>query len=197
MEFRDDVLVIDKPPNDLDRLVLEVTDVLEDCGVEYAVVSGYVTVLLGRSRATEDIDVIVSPFDEPTAGELADRLLDAGFWGPNTPLAAMYSTLADELPVRIARDGDLVPNVELKFATDQYDRTSIAETVTVEFEDDTLTIGALELQIAYKLRLGTEKDFEDALHLYETTKGSLNIRRLEEHVEDLDVENAYDRLRDA
>ena len=197
MKFRGDTLVIGKALNDLDRLVLDVTEVLSACGIQYATISGYVAVLLGRSRATEDIDVIVSRFDTDTADELASRLKDAGFWGPNMPLDSMHGTLTDELPVRIARDGEIVPNVEIKFPTDEYDRTSLKETITVQFDDRSLIVGSLELQIAYKLRLGTEKDFEDALYLYETTEGNLNTAQLEGYVEDLDATDAYDRLKRA
>ena len=44
MEFTDGEVVIDKPPSDLDRLMLEVGTVLDDTGIEYSVVSGYVAV---------------------------------------------------------------------------------------------------------------------------------------------------------
>jgi hypothetical protein len=197
MEFDDDEVRIDKPPSDLDRLVLDVASVLEEVGVDYAVVSGYVVVLFGRARATEDVDVIVERFDADTGAELAERLADAGYWGPAMPLADLHGTLADDLPVRVAEDGHRVPNVELKFPTDRYDRASVRETVTVRFDDETVTVGNLELQIAYKLHMDTPKDFEDALYLHEVAEPTLNTRTLEEYVDDLDVEDAYDRLRDA
>lgn len=153
MEFTDDGVAIDKPPSDLDRLVLDIVAVFDDVGVEYVVVSGYVAVLFGRARATEDIDVITERFDRDTADALADGLRDVGFWGPAMPLDGMYETLADDLPVRIAEDGHRVPNVELKFATDEYDQASLRETVSVQFGDETLRVGAFELQIAYKLHM--------------------------------------------
>ena len=74
MEFTDGEIVIDKPPSDLDRLMLEVGTVLDDTGIEYSVVSGYVAVLFGRSRATEAIGVITERFAEGTADEPAKRL---------------------------------------------------------------------------------------------------------------------------
>lgn len=194
MELRDDRIVLDKPLNELDRLILDVTDILDANDIEYAVVSGYVAVLLGRSRATEDIDVIVEPFDRATAERLADQLRAEDLWGPNMPLDELYDVLADDLPIRIARDGDRIPTVECKFATDRYDRLSVEETILADFGDRTLTIGSLELQIAYKLRLGAQKDLEDARHLLELTEGTLNTRRLESYVDDLDVTDAYDRL---
>lgn len=194
MEFTDDGIVIDKPPSDLDRLILDVATILDDQNIEYVVVSGYVAVLLGRARATEDIDVVTERFDSDTAASLADELADAGYWGPAMPLDEMYETLADDLPVRIAEDGHRVPNVELKFATDGYDRASLSEPTTVHFGEERLRIGGLELQIAYKLSMGAQKDFEDALYLYEVAEPTLNTSKLERYVDELCVEDEYDRL---
>lgn len=82
MRFEDDTIVIDKAPSDLDELVLDVTEAFDKAGVDYAVVSGYVAVLLGRSRATEDIDVLTERFSESTAAELSSRRREADYWGP-------------------------------------------------------------------------------------------------------------------
>jgi hypothetical protein len=195
VEFVDDTVVIDKPLNDLDRLVLDVAGILEDVGISYAVVSGYVALVFGRARATEDIDVIVEHFDRETADELTDALQKAGYWGSAMSLEECYDTLADDLPVRIAEDGHRVPNVELKFPTDEYDRASLENTITVRLPEGSLSVGELELQIAYKLHMGTQKDREDALYLYEVTEGTLNHRALEEYTDALGVEEDYDRLR--
>jgi len=195
MEVGDGEVVLDKEPNDLDRLLLAVSDALESAGVTYAAVSGYVAVLLGRARATEDIDVLVERFDATTADDLADGLTQRGFWGPAMPLDRLHGTLAEGLPFRIAEDGHRVPNVELKFPTDEYDRASLRDRVTVRFGTDSFTVGSLELQIAYKLRMDARKDREDALHLYRTLEDSLDVDELEQYVERLGVETAYDRLR--
>jgi len=194
MEFTDEGVVIDKPPSDLDRLMLEVGDVFDEIGIEYAVVSGYVAVLLGRSRATEDIDVITERFDEGTAEELARRLREAGYWGSAMPLDHLYETLADDLPVRIAEEGHRVPNVELKFASDEYDRISLENAISVRLGGETLRVGSLEFQIAYKLDMGAQKDYEDALYLYEVAGPSLNSTALEAYVTKLGVEDEYEQL---
>lgn len=195
MEFTDDGIVIDKPLNDLDELVLEVTGILDGADVRYSVVSGYVAVLFGRARATEDIDVIVERFDEATAERVATVLEAADFWGPAMPLDALHETLADDLPFRVAEDGHRVPNVELKFATDQYDRDTLENAFVVELAGESLRVGSLELQIAYKLGMGAQKDVEDAMHIYEVAGPNLNTAKLEEHVTTLGVEDEYDRLR--
>lgn len=195
MEVRDGEIHIEKPPNELDALVLDVVAILDALDIDYVVVSGYVAVLLGRARATEDIDMIIERVDAETADTLAARLADAGYWGPAMPLDQLHETLADGLIVRVAADGHRVPNVELKFATDQYSRASLANPVTVRLTDGELTIGSLELQIAYKLRMGAQKDFEDALYLYHLLGSTLNTAQLESYVTDLGVTDEYDQLR--
>jgi hypothetical protein len=195
MEFTDGGVVIDKPPSDLDRLMLEVGGILDDVGIEYSVVSGYVAVLFGRARATEDIDVITERFDEGTADELAERLQEAGYWGSAMPLEDVHATLADDIPVRVAEDEHRVPNVELKFASDEYDHISLEDAITVRLDGETLRVGSLEFQIAYKLDMGARRDYEDALYLHEVVGPSLNRTALERYVKKLGVEDEYERLR--
>ena len=197
MEFTDEGVVIDKPPSDLDRLILEVGDILDDVGIGYSVVSGYVAVLFGRSRATEDIDVITERFDEETADELTKRLRNAGYWGSAMPLDDLHETLSDDLPVRIAEDGHRVPNVELKFVSDEYDRISLDNAISIRLGEEILRVGSLEFQIAYKLDMGARKDYEDALYLHEVVGPSLNRTALEEYVTKLGVEDEYEQLRES
>lgn len=194
MEFEEDAVSIEKEPSKLDELVLGVTDVLSDLDITYAVVSGYVAVLLGRSRATEDIDVITEPFSEATADQLAGRLRDAGYWGSAMPLDSIHEMLSEGSIIRVAEDGHRVPNVELKFASDKYDRASLENIITIRLNDRELRAGELELQIAYKLYLGAEKDFEDAVYIYELAEPTLNKRKLQDYAEDLGVETEHDRL---
>lgn len=173
MEIRDGEIYIEKPPNALDELVLDIVSIFDRLDVQYVVVSGYVAVLLGRSRATEDIDVIVERFDEGVAAKLVRELQAAGYWGAAMPLEELHSKLEDGLPIRIAEDGHRVPNVELKYPTDRYSRLSLENTVIVTLDRATLRVGSLELQIAYKLRMGAQKDHEDALYLYHLSKERL------------------------
>ncbi len=195
MEFTDEGVVIDKPANTMDEMVLDVVGVLQNHGVKYAVVSGYVAVLFGRARSTEDIDVITERFTRETASAIACNLEKRGYWGPAMPLDDIYETLSDDLPIRVAREGDVVPNVEMKFASDRIDRWSLKETVEVKLREGEIQVGSLELQIAYKLAMGARKDHEDALHLYSVTEGNLNIHELERYVRELGVEEEYDELR--
>ena len=52
-------------------------------------------------------------------------------------------------------------------------------------------ISPLELQIPFKLYLGTEKDIEDAKHLYLLFKTELDLDALKEFNRKLKVEEAF------
>ena len=49
----------------LDRFVSDFTELLEEY-VDYVIVSGYVVILFGRARGTEDIDTIIRYIDRDT-----------------------------------------------------------------------------------------------------------------------------------
>ena len=52
-------IILDKELNELDKYVLEFIKILEK-HVDYVIISGYVSILLGRSRSTEDIDLFIA-----------------------------------------------------------------------------------------------------------------------------------------
>ena len=54
----------------------------------------------------------------------------------------------------------------MKTVDDEFDRATFRTAISARIGEATLTIGPRELQIAYKLYLGTQKDIEDAVHLY-------------------------------
>ncbi|PSQ61233.1 MAG: hypothetical protein BRD23_00660 [Halobacteriales archaeon SW_9_67_25] len=125
---------------------------------------------------------------------MAAELEARGFWGPAMPLDEMAGMLSRGDDIWAARDGEMAPHLEVKFASDEFDRASLQDSVTAKIGDATVPVGPMELQIAYKLYLGTQTDFEDALHLYTVFEESLRTERLEDWVRRLGVEGEYDRL---
>jgi hypothetical protein len=61
MEYTDRVLKFEKELSELDRLVIDFVRVLDKSGTSYVIVSGYIAILLGRSRTTEDVDLFIVP----------------------------------------------------------------------------------------------------------------------------------------
>jgi hypothetical protein len=88
----------------------------------------------------------------------------------------------------------MTPHVEVKFPTDEFDRASLSNSIGAHVAGETIPVGELELRIAYKLRLESRTDFEDAAHLYTLFRESLRQPRLEAWVEKLGVSDQYARL---
>jgi hypothetical protein len=72
-------LEIKREVSDLDRLALDFTTVLEK-HTPYVTVSGYVSILLGRARASEDIDIIIPKIALPTLKKLVHELKEKVFY---------------------------------------------------------------------------------------------------------------------
>lgn len=197
MEFDGDVLRIDKELSTLDEFVVDVCGIFDDLGIDYVVVSGYVAILTGRSRSTEDVDTVVERLTEEQAGRLTSRLEEAGYWGATVPLEDLHQELLDGMRVRIALEGRMTPNVELWFPKNEYDRRALDRPLEAHVSGHELNISPLEQRIAYKLFLGTERDFEDALHLYLVFEEQLDIDSLETYVTELEVSDRYAELRGA
>ncbi|MDT7868858.1 MAG: hypothetical protein RQ839_01590 [Thermoproteus sp.] len=83
--------------------------------------------------------------------------------------------------VRFYKPPAVLPNFEVKPPRSFYQRYALARRVAVSIAGEVLYVSPLELQIAYKLWLGSDKDFEDAVFLYAfaRSKGILNQEGLE------------------
>jgi hypothetical protein len=200
MELSDDTLTVSRELSALDKDVLEFTRILDACDVNYVIVSGYVAILTGRSRSTEDIDVILESLSKTETEQLVTELKNRGYWGMAMPLDEMYSMLSEGSRIRIAEDGEMYPNFETWFVSNDVEREALSNPLTVTFDEGDIEISPLELQIAYKLRLAQAsdslngKDFEDALHLYLTFEERFNTEQLEAYIKELGVEDYYAEL---
>lgn len=197
IELRNGTLFVQREPNQLDELAIAFSNILDEFDIDHVYIAGYVSILTGRARSTEDIDVLIQKIDEETADELAATLTENGFWGPAMPLPSLYKMLENGDNIWVAPDDQITPHLEVKFARDEFDRASLQNTISARINDEVLPIGPFELQVAYKLYLGAQKDIEDAVHLYTLFEESLSVPRLEKWVRRLDVEDEYDRLKRA
>ncbi|WP_457750885.1 hypothetical protein [Thermococcus sp.] len=188
IEIRGKEIVITRELSELDRFVFDVVDVLQR-HARYVVVSGYVTILFGRSRGTEDVDFVVEPLPREEFILMCEDAQEAGFEFLNPEdCDGLYEMLAERLGIRMVRRGGIIPNAEIKFPKDEFHREALEGRIPVHFNGRTIYISPIELQIAYKLYLGTDKDVEDAFFLYElfwetidrgfsmTTRGGSGLR---------------------
>ncbi len=196
VRFSEDGVEVERELGAVDRLALEFADVLEGTGIRYVVISGYIAILFGRSRGTEDVDLFIEHLDEERFARLWGRLVGAGFECLNAADArsALHEYLEAGSALRFARPGTFDPNIELKFPRTAYNRYSLENRLAVRVNGRLLWTSELELQIAFKLYLGSEKDFEDARHLYGVFKDRLDRAVLEQHIHELRVEAAAARI---
>jgi len=173
---------------DMDRLVLKFARILNDMSLHYAFISGYVSILFGRSRLSEDIDIIVEKMEFAEFKKLWDALR-GDFWCIITDSVedAYYDYLLSNTAIRFALRDSVIPNIEMKFPKTELERWVLENTIDVTVGHEKLKISDIELQIAFKLYLGSEKDIEDAKHLYEFFKEGIDKDKLEKFVMELHV----------
>jgi hypothetical protein len=182
------ILLTNKTLSELDIFVLDFLNILK-VYTDYVIVSGYVTILFGRARGTEDIDMIIETIDRRTFERFFNDLIEKNYWFLNSDdQNDLFGMLNENLAVRIAKSGEIIPNIELKFAKDHFDDFSLKESLKVEIDGYKLNISPMELQIAYKLYLSGDKDIEDAIYLYEIFKDEINRKSLKDFLEEFDMD---------
>ncbi|MBI2134659.1 hypothetical protein HYU09_01600 [Candidatus Woesearchaeota archaeon] len=183
MKFQKDKIILDKIVNNLDRFALDFVKILEK-KADYVLVSGYVSILFGRSRISEDIDMFIPRMEKTEFSALHNSLLK-DFWCLNGDDAEeLFDLLMKRHSIRYARKGKVIPNIEVKFACKPSDFESLSKKIRVEIGKKALFVSPIELQIAYKERiLKSEKDRDDALHLREVFKDNISKKKIKYYEE--------------
>ena len=175
-----------------DNIALAFAQVLDELEIEYSVVAGYVAILFGRSRRSDDIKVIARWMDEEEFTELCKRLkacdfsLIQGIISSEESVRKVYREyLSRGRSIRFIYRDIILPNIEFKLASNPLHSYSIENSYTVIINKDRIKIAPLELQIAYKLYLGSDKDIADAVFLYVLFKPVLEQKELERWCKEL------------
>lgn len=172
-------IISDKEISNLDKFALDFLRILEK-HVNYVVISGYVSIILGRTRVTEDIDVFIKRVSGEQFSRLYIELQKKGFWCLNAEdEKKIFSYLNDGLAVRFSYENNPVPNFEIKFPKDELDESAFEDFITVIIPGGKLKISSLERHIAFKkYYLGSDKDIEDALHIEELFKEKIDYDKI-------------------
>jgi hypothetical protein len=172
---------------------------LDAAGIDYMITGSMASSLQGEPRATHDIDVVVA-IRAPAAAAAAN--LKAEFPEPDFYLdeTAVRDAILDRGMFNLidAREGDKVDFWLL--TEDAFDRARFERRYVERFEDARLMVSRPEDTILMKLRWaamlgGSEKQFIDALRVYEVQHGQLDETYLDRWAATLDVAGALGRLR--
>ena len=169
-------IITDRELSNLDKLVLKFIKILEK-HVDYVIISGYVSILLGRSRATEDVDVFIKKIPINVFSELYNELINNGFCCLNAEKTEeVYSFLEDGLAIRFSETEKPIPNFEVKFPKREIDKETFNDFIIVRLNEGKIKISSLERQIVFKrYYLCSDKDIEDALHIEKTFKNKIDF----------------------
>jgi len=176
----------------LDKLVLRFVGTID---FNYVIISGYIAILFGRSRNTEDVDIFIDHISSHKFLEFYKKLEKQDFYILDAEDAEdAYDRLKEGLSVRFAEKNTTEPNFELKFPKRDTDFYSIEHRIRVIISNKhEVMISPIELQIAYKLYLGSEKDELDARHLYGLFKNNINKKLLKDFMSNLKVKENYSK----
>lgn len=188
VEFKEDKIIFDRELSILDNFVLSFTEHLETNNIKYVIISGYVAILFGRSRMSEDVDIFIENISFEKFLKFWSEI-EESYECLNTgnSYEAYNDYLNNHHAIRIAKKGSFIPNIELKFVKNDLDRYSLENRKHVKLADKSLYLSPLELQIPFKLFLGSEKDIEDARFLFKLFKDNLNIVLLKMFLTNLKV----------
>ncbi len=139
-----------------------------DTHCKYIICSGFVAISHGRSRGTEDIDMIIEKLSIEDFKKLHDDLVKNKFICIQSKSSDIvykeYLSKGDS--VRYIEEEHLLPEMEVKFAKDELDNFQLNSRVKMPFTGLDVYFPRIEESIAFKEEyLKSDKDIEDAKHL--------------------------------
>lgn len=171
---------------------------LDAAGIDYLLTGSLASSLQGEPRSTHDIDLVVS-MDAPGA----DRIVKV-FHAPDYYLSAsaVHEAVRDRRMFNLLalREGD---KVDFWLLTEEpFDHSRFARRVRMDWEGTPVWVSSPEDTILAKLHWaemsgGSEKQFGDALSIYEVQRRSLDLAYIAEWADKLGVTDIWTRLQDA
>jgi hypothetical protein len=167
----------------LDKFAEEFCSIVEK-HCKYIVCSGFVAIAHGRSRGTEDIDMIIEKISKDKFFNLHEDLIKNGFQciqSDNSNIIFMRY-LSDGISVRYVwkSEGHFPPEMEIKLAKDELDEEQIKNRVKFPLTGLNIYFSSIENNIAFKEELlKSDKDLEDARHLRIIYKGEISEKEIE------------------
>ena len=173
----------------LDKFVEDFVKIVER-HVRYIICSGFVSIAHGRSRGTEDIDMIIEDISLGDFILLHEDLVREGFVcvQSENPKLIYGDYLKSGASVRyvIDEEGFFPPEMEIKIAKDELDREQIDSRKKFEMTGLDVYFSSIEGNIAFKEELlKSKKDLEDAKHLrliYQDKLKENEIDRIKEKI---------------
>lgn len=179
------------------ELLKKVIRTLEEVGIDYMITGSIASSLQGEPRSTHDVDIVVAIQKSAVKG-LVGAFPSPDFYLEEESIleAIDQQTMFNLIDVK---EGD---KVDFWILTDApFDQSRFARKYAEEVMGMCMQVSSPEDTILAKLRWaklsgGSEKQFVDALRVYEVQSEKLDIDYLEHWVRALQIESLWQRLQD-
>lgn len=174
--------------NILDLFCEEFCSIVEKF-TDYIIVSGFVVISSGRTRATEDIDMIIKKMDIETFFKLHDELINNNFVCIQSDSKnEIYDYLKNNYAVRYTRKDEPLPEMEIKFCKDKLDEYQFETRTKLSLTGLDIWFSNVNMNIAFKEHLlKSEKDLKDAEHLRKIYPELVNEKEINKIIKMIDV----------
>jgi len=179
------------------ELLIKVIQTLEQAGIGYMVTGSIVSSLQGEPRSTHDVDLVVD-IQTQSIPHLVKAFPPPDFYLDEDSILEAVARLSMFNLIDM-NEGD---KVDFWMLTDEpFDRSRFLRRYTEEALGIRIQVSSPEDTILAKLRWaelsgGSEKQFTDALRVYEVQREKLDLSYLEEWANALEIESLWKRLRD-
>jgi hypothetical protein len=161
--------------------------------VRYFICSGFVAIAHGRTRGTEDIDMIIEKIPKKTFMDVHKSLVKNGFICVQSDdpdeIYNTYLEKGDSIRYVWNEEGFFPPEMEIKFAKDELDIEQLKLRIKLPLTKLDVYFSPIDYQIAFKEEwLRSDKDLEDAKHLriiYEELINEEKINKIKERIKNL------------
>jgi len=178
------------------KLLKKVLVLLDENHIEYMVTGSIVSSMQGEPRATHDVDILVN-ISHSTIPALVDAFLPPDYYISEDAIseAIQHQSMFNLLDTT---EGDKVGFWIL--TNDPFDKSRFSRKYEEKMLGLSMKISTPEDTILMKLKWanlsgGSEKQFTDALRVYEVQFGNLDFRYIELWVSNLKVEELWKRLK--
>ena len=177
------------------KLLAQVIQALGDCGIQYMLTGSLVSSLQGEPRSTHDIDIVVA-VRMSDAPKLAKAFPPPDFYIDRQSIVEALNTQG-MFNLIDTKSGWKVDFWIL--SEDAFDRSRFSRRISERVMGMEILVSSPEDTILVKLKWanlsgGSEKQFNDALGVYEVQFGDLDMDYLERWVRELGLESLWKRL---
>ena len=183
-EVINNIIIVNRDLTELDIFLRDFLNILKKHS-DYLVVSGFVSIATGRTRGTEDIDVLVPVMKKEKFERFFNELNEKRFWcyqGDNVNEVYLY--VKDMKNIRFAKKDEMFPNIEF-ISINETRKAKYFEFThpqKIKIKDFEFKIPPIEFEILYKeIILKGKKDIADARHLRIFFSDIVNNKKFEEY----------------